>query len=74
MKEAQDSLQREITFSLLTLKDSYFQIQIKEEDKKKKALKINKEFMNSKVSKGHKTVPLIYQRMMNLRNGLEKQC
>lgn len=77
MEEIVDGMQGNKWFSVIDLKERYFQIRIKEEDKHKMGFKINgKKYEWNRIPMGFKNSVAIFQRIMNyeLREFIGKGC
>ncbi|ELQ74820.1 RNA-directed DNA polymerase, LTR Retrotransposon [Trachipleistophora hominis] len=61
-----EKLQGAKYFSVLDIKEGYFQINVREEDKKKTAFQIgSRKYEFNRMPMGFKNAPLIFQRIMN---------
>ncbi|KRH93375.1 putative LTR retrotransposon [Pseudoloma neurophilia] len=66
MEEIIDNLYGNVFFSVIDLKDGFYQIKIREEDKHKTAFTINnKSYEFERMPMGYKNAPFIFQRIMN---------
>ncbi|KAI4293288.1 hypothetical protein PAPHI01_2562 [Pancytospora philotis] len=76
-EDSYDALQGQQWFTVLDLKDGYYQIHIKEEDKHKTAFTINsKKYEWNRMPMGFKNAPMIFQRIINkeLKEWMNVNC
>lgn len=76
IEDIMDNLQGNNFFSVIDLKDAYYQVKIAERDKKKTTFKINgKTYEYERIPMGYKNASFIFQRIMNheLRKWLGKR-